>query len=81
MDVVQPNVPLMTQLVDQLLDGGQSAKYISSKALSSPLLKKDVTRTIPQRTVHPIGLAPIWFILLAPLMALAVWIRRQNGGR
>ena len=81
MEQVKPNDGLMTGLVDTMVASGASAQVMLSSDLKKWLLNTEVVKSVPKRTSHPIATAPLWFILLAPMLALVVWIRRQNGGR
>lgn len=81
MEQVKPNTALMTSLVDTMTASGESAQWMLSGDLKDWMLNTEVVKSVPKRSSHPIATAPLWFILLAPMLALVVWIRRQNGGR
>ena len=81
MEQVTPNPSLMSILVDSMAASGSIAQWMLSSDLKPWVLNTGVVKTVPKRTSHPIATAPLWFILLAPMLAMVVWIRRQNGGR
>ena len=81
LDDIQPNVPLMKQLVSHYSSKGTDAVWMSEYDEIEPIVYMKAERTIVQRSTTPLALAPIWFLMLAPLVFGAIMIRRRSGGR
>lgn len=78
---IQPNIQLMKSLVEQVSQQDVESIWISEHEDVQPIIHNKAKRTVLKREPRPLALAPLWFIVLSPLLMAAVLVRRRNGGR
>lgn len=71
----------MKSLVEQVSQQDVESIWISEHEDVQPIIHNKAKRTVLKREPRPLALAPLWFIVLSPLLMAAVLVRRRNGGR
>jgi hypothetical protein len=72
---------LMKKLVEQYTQQDVESLWISEHEYVQPIIHNKAQRTVLKRQPRPLALAPLWFVVLSPLLMVAVLVRRRNGGR
>ena len=72
---IQPNIQLMKSLVEQVSQQNVESIWISEHEDVQPIIHDKAKRTVLKREPRPLALAPLWFIVLSPLLMAAVLVR------